>query len=125
MNEKGYIFPLTLFIAFLSLFIATTNVTIYIRDLAFYEDTIEFYLVENLTQVAIQHSVMHLVDGTNETLQTPNGTVSYNVKRIDEKIMDVSVSCTTINGTDYDFSYQYDNVENRIVYWNIQYPYST
>lgn len=125
MNEKGYIFPLTLIVAFLSLFIATTNVSIYIRDLAFYEDTIEFYLVENLTLIAIQHSVTHLADGANETLQTPNGTVSYDVKRIDENVLDVSISCTTINGTDYDFSYQYDNVENRIVHWNVQYPYST
>lgn len=117
MNEKGSLYPMTLFLVALSLLIATGSISLLLRHQSFYEDTNEYYNLKNLTLVALQHSLAHLQDGTTKTFHTPNGTVSYTVNNVTDDLFDVSVLCITENQTSYAFTYQYNQLNHEIVNW--------
>ncbi|WP_044896046.1 competence type IV pilus minor pilin ComGG [Aeribacillus alveayuensis] len=116
-NEKGYIFPLTIVLSLFIFFIIMANVSIYVRDIQFYKDTQEFFALENLMMLAVQHSSNHLVNRKKETLSLPTGNISYIVNEMDDGLIKVSITCETVNNTTYSASYVYDANNEQIMKW--------
>ncbi|MBZ5749720.1 competence type IV pilus minor pilin ComGG [Metabacillus rhizolycopersici] len=121
-NEKGFIFPTTMVMVLFCLLIVGHIATNLISDKQFYAETEQYYLLENLMQLAVDQSLMEIkseTTTTNETTKnTLNGSFTYTIRENLPNIFEVQLSCATKENKTYTASYQYDSTSNEMISWS-------
>ncbi|MCV9884824.1 competence type IV pilus minor pilin ComGG [Metabacillus halosaccharovorans] len=122
-NQKGFILPSIMVIALFCLLIVAHISTILISEKTFYEETKQYYILENLMNVAVKKSLHELENGNNvnqhnKVFHTSNGYYSYNVTTSDEVIYEVQLTCSTKETKEYTASYKYDKSKNEMIFWS-------
>ncbi|WP_226526455.1 competence type IV pilus minor pilin ComGG [Metabacillus niabensis] len=122
-NQKGFILPSIMVIALFCLLIVAHISTILISEKTFYEETKQYYILENLMNVAVKKSLQELksgntVDHNSDIYQTSNGYFSYTVTTSDDAIYEVQLSCNTNETKEYTASYKFDKSKNEMIFWS-------
>jgi uncharacterized ion transporter superfamily protein YfcC len=122
-NEKGFIFPTTMVLVLFCLLIITHISTTLISEKKFFSETEQYYVLENLMQLAVEQSLSEIKNGTvkpNEpsNKNTINGSFSYSVSEISPSIYEVQLSCISTKKREYTAKYQYDLAKNEMIVWS-------
>lgn len=120
-NQKGYILPTTIVLALFCLMIVTHLSSILISETAFYHDTKQFYILENLMQFAVDASLKEIKAGiTNgsNTLTFPDGDIQYSIQLVSSEEIEVQLTCTSKEKNTNIANYYYNNLENKISKWS-------
>ncbi|WP_078432576.1 competence type IV pilus minor pilin ComGG [Metabacillus halosaccharovorans] len=122
-NQKGFILPSVMVIALFCLLIVAHISTILISEKTFYEETKQYYILENLMNVAVKKSLQELksgntVDHNSDIYHSSNGYFSYTVTTSDEVIYEVQLTCSTKETKEYTASYKFDKSKNEIIFWS-------
>ncbi|MCM3650445.1 competence type IV pilus minor pilin ComGG [Metabacillus litoralis] len=121
-NQKGFIFPTTMVMILFCLLIVGHIATNLISEKQFYAETEQYYLLENLMQLAVDQSLMEIkseTTTTNETTKnTLNGSFTYTIRENLPSIYEVQLSCATKENKTYTASYQYDSTSNEMISWS-------
>ncbi|KZM56810.1 competence type IV pilus minor pilin ComGG [Aeribacillus composti] len=118
-NEDGHIFPMTIGIFLLCIMILTAYASSYIQEQRFRHDAKEFYLQETLMLAGVQYSLKKAdYSDTQEILELPNGTISYKRTKKEKGIVNISITCKTLKGTEYTANFHYDLNNQQIMSWN-------
>ncbi|MFC0269978.1 competence type IV pilus minor pilin ComGG [Metabacillus herbersteinensis] len=119
-SEKGYILPTTIVLALFCLMIVTHLSTILITETAFYQDTKQFYILENMMQVAVDASLAEINAGItsgSNTLTLPNGDIQYSIQQISPEEIEVQLTCTSTENNLNIAMYHYNILENKMSMW--------
>ncbi|MGM0874241.1 MAG: competence type IV pilus minor pilin ComGG [Bacillota bacterium] len=122
-NDKGFIFPTTMVIVLFCLLIVAHISNALISEKQFYSKTEQYYILENLMQLAVDQSLVKIKNGTaitNEPSKTNtlNGSFSYTVKEISPSIYEAQLTCKTNENAEYTALYQYDFTKNEMILWS-------
>ncbi|WP_026558770.1 competence type IV pilus minor pilin ComGG [Bacillus sp. J37] len=122
-NQKGFILPSIMVIALFCLLIVAHISTILISEKTFYEETKQYYILENLMNVAVKKSLQELksgntVDQSNGIFHTSNGSFSYDVTTSDNVIYEVQLTCSARETKEYSASYKFDKSKNEMIFWS-------
>jgi hypothetical protein len=122
-NERGFIFPTTMVIVLFCLLIVAHISMSLISEKQFYSETSQYYLLDNLMQLAVDQSLFEINNGTakiNEATvsNTINGTFTYVISEITPSIYEVQISCKSTKNKQYTASYQYDLLKSEMNVWS-------
>jgi uncharacterized ion transporter superfamily protein YfcC len=121
-NEKGFIFPTTMVIVLFCLIIVAHISTSLISEKQFYSETEQYYILENLMQLAVDQSLLDIKNGTTSTNEsstnTINGSFTYTIKEISPSIFVAQLTCKTNENKEYTAAYQYDLTKNEMIEWS-------
>jgi hypothetical protein len=122
-NEKGFIFPTTMVIVLFCLLIVAHISISLISEKQFYSETEQYYLLDNLMQLAVDQSLYEIKNGTaklNEATvtNTLNGSFTYVIKEIAPSIYEAQITCKSTKNKQYMASYQYDLIKNDMIVWS-------
>lgn len=89
----------------------------------FYKETEQYYILENLMNVAVEKSLQkfkegNIVEQQSAIFQTSNGTYYYIVSTSDDMIYNVQLTCTTNEDKEYTATYQFDITKKEIIFWS-------
>ncbi|QPA30041.1 competence type IV pilus minor pilin ComGG [Thermaerobacillus caldiproteolyticus] len=126
-NEKGMIFPITMLVSFLFLFIFVRMLELYKTEteMAKYEQ--QSYEVDSVMQMAVtdvkrQLAVMWPTDTSNRgTLTYPNGVANYEWKQMSEHEMKVTIFATSHDGIHYGAECIISLPELELIEWKEKY----
>ena len=122
-NQKGFILPSIMVIALFSLLIVAHISSLLITEKRFYKETEQYYLLENLMNIAVEKSFQELKEGKiveqkDNIFHTSNGYFSYTVSTSDDLIYEIQLTCITNENKEYTASYQFDKTKNEIISWS-------
>jgi competence protein ComGG len=122
-NEKGFIFPTTMVIVLFCLLIVAHISTSLISEKQFYSETEQYYLLDNLMQLAVDQSLFEIKNRTakiNEATvtNTINGSFTYVISEITSSVYEVQISCESPKNKQYTASFQYDLKINEMIVWS-------
>jgi hypothetical protein len=122
-NEKGFIFPTTMVIVLFCLLIVTHISISLISEKRFYSETEQYYLLDNLMQLAVDESLFEIQNGTAKindatVINTINGSFTYIINEITPSIYEAQLSCISTKNKQYTASYQYDLIKNEMIVWS-------
>ena len=122
-NQKGFILPSIMVITLFCLLIVAHISTVLISEKTFYEETKQYYELENLMNVAVKKSLHELkneeVAEHHHTIShTSNGYYTYTVTTSDEVIYEVQLTCRTNEKREYTASYKFDKSKNEMIFWS-------
>jgi len=83
-----------------------------------YQNTNEFFIMENLILVMVQHSSDNLIEGKSDSFTLPIGTISYQIHSLDHGNLKVNYTCITERNLKYSGYYIYNMTDQEIVKWN-------
>lgn len=122
-NHKGFILPSMMVVVFFCLLIVAYISTALISDKKFYEETKQYYALENLMNIAVKASLKDIKDGevaSNNpiTIHTINGYYTYSVSTSGSNIYEVLLTCRSKENKEYTASYHFDSLKNEIIFWS-------
>ncbi|MGM7721145.1 competence type IV pilus minor pilin ComGG [Metabacillus sp. Hm71] len=122
-NEKGFIFPTTLGVILFCLFIVAYISSVLISEKQFYSETKQYYILENLMQLAVDQSLLEIKSQSATPIMsyqsnTINGSLSYEIKKLSPSIYEVHLTCKTIRNKVNKARYQFDLSKNEMILWS-------
>ncbi|HZH58330.1 MAG TPA: competence type IV pilus minor pilin ComGG [Metabacillus sp.] len=122
-NQRGFILPSVMVIVLFCLLIVAHISTLLISEKKFFEETKQYYLLENLMNVAVKKSLSDLKKGEVDIddpiiFHTSYGYFSYTVSTSDEMIYEVQLICHTNENKEYTALYRFDRIKNEIIFWS-------
>ncbi|MFT4412611.1 competence type IV pilus minor pilin ComGG [Fredinandcohnia humi] len=121
-NEKGFILPVTVAISFLFFLVFTFQLNMYVTERAFYKETEELLILDNLMQIGVSDvldGLLHTetIETINTLVEYPNGTVTFSFSTLSATKTKVIVSCITTNHRKYSAEFTYNHETKKMENW--------
>lgn len=123
INQRGFILPSVMVIVLFCLLIVAHISTLLISEKKFFEETKQYYILENLMNVAVKKSLSDLKKGEVDvdhptSIYTSNGYFTYTVSNSEEMIYEVHLSCHTNENKEYTALYRFDPLKKEMIFWS-------
>jgi len=126
-NERGLVFPITVFISFFIAVIFVHSIELYKLESEFSHHAELSVEVDSLMKMAIndvKQVIAELPETTTEaegTIMYPNGSVYYRLQRLSDDTVKVNVSCISKSNGKYEVQFTLLLPGMELLEWNEQY----
>ncbi|RSK27825.1 hypothetical protein EJF36_13590 [Bacillus sp. HMF5848] len=98
-NENGYVAPVVLFITFILFVALSTNITLYVNEKKFLQETNNLFALEQLEQCLTVDAKTYISQKIlKSSFQYPNGSGSYEATQLTDKLYKVNVTVSLSDG---------------------------
>ncbi|MFZ3590316.1 competence type IV pilus minor pilin ComGG [Bacillus sp. DJP31] len=118
-NQKGYILPFVLMLSTLLFFILSHQVTMYVTEMKFYQESKELQEIERMIQKSVKDMIVLVQDEAfqNKEILYEEGKVTIQLISESSTQKIITIRVQTINKRKSSVILYYDTVNQRITRW--------